>query len=669
MVDEEEWPVLRFKLGVNRAQSQHEVQMYIHFNASMPSLKLSYVPAQGIPFPASAVAPETLFAFKLRDLLDGRDEHQKSVTAHDLFLLARYGDLNMDMLPRALDVVFSCWGRHLHIGCILDRSFGIDTASQRRWLAFREVCTADDVPLHMQEVVGVLADLIAPLRFQLRTLPLPHANGSAFPCTGSSEPGQEVSSTDIDTRVETWKSLGLCELKPTPEEEQIMNTVVGARQQLAKRQSCPLRPLAPLAYVTSSKPKFEEARRCLAEFQSVLSMVDDVKPPLTDRLPVETLAGEMVRYAFQVVQTACLLDVSYLSFDGLPPLFALGMSEDAFAEKYRGQRGSLHSFLAFTDGHRVHIFDGVVEGSVVSPRGGALHNSWDRIWLPDGYPGTLAELESSAFVVSVRHLPFLELAQELRGRDYSQIFEIHVTVDSDGSAESVQAFKDACLGLRQTFGHVKPVLIDNASGISHRQLMTASHHVGSLPEVHVLAFRLSQALVKAGFRIARTKIEASMSNHGVPVSDEEAVLLSPENYFEFHVKLSLPPDFDEGRLRSIAAVLGARLSRSAFRVTAGAQKRFVTMRIYSVGRTTAVERFDNLCRGLHTAGFAIDSKIREYAVYDSNVHLDHGWIDTPAKVESAQCLPITRYNSASAPPHLERGGSRCDSPRFISATT
>ena len=38
---------------------------------------------------------------------------------------------------------------------------------------------------------------------------------------------------------------------------------------------------------------------------------------------------------------------------------------------------------------------------------------------------------------------------------------------------------------------MKPVLIENASGEAPRQLMTASHHVGNLPEIHVRVLEFS----------------------------------------------------------------------------------------------------------------------------------------------------------------------------------
>jgi len=66
--------------------------------------------------------------------------------------------------------------------------------------------------------------------------------------------------------------------------------------------------------------------------------------------------------------------------------------------------------------------------------------------------------------------------------------------------------------------------------------LTASHHVGSATSflaVHITAFRISQELAKHGYEVTSTKIECLMSNKGIPLTDEEAKLLSPETILSF----------------------------------------------------------------------------------------------------------------------------------------
>jgi len=57
------------------------------------------------------------------------------------------------------------------------------------------------------------------------------------------------------------------------------------------------------------------------------------------------------------------------------------------------------------------------------------------------------------------------------------------------------------------------------------------------------------------------------------------------------------------------------------------QRRFVNLRMYQVGRETALKRFQACVDELQASGYGVERLIREYAVYDSNVGLDRGWID------------------------------------------
>ena len=145
--------------------------------------------------------------------------------------------------------------------------------------------------------------------------------------------------------------------------------------------------------------------------------------------------------------------------------------------------------------------------------------------------------------------------------------------------------------------------------------MTASYVKGTLPEVHVAAFRLSQRLVSMGFSVSRVKIESTFSNPGVPRTDAEAAALSPHNYFEFHWKLRLPSAYDHAALAALVGAHGARLSRSALRhLGEGFHHRFVTLRLYDMGRDSAARRLEALSGALEEAEYELGTIIREYAV-------------------------------------------------------
>ncbi|MFE6846328.1 hypothetical protein [Streptomyces sp. NPDC057686] len=97
-------------------------------------------------------------------------------------------------------------------------------------------------------------------------------------------------------------------------------------------------------------------------------------------------------------------------------------------------------------------------------------------------------------------------------------------------------------------------------------------------------------------------------------------------YFEHHLKLLLPADFDRGALESLVVPHGAHLSWNARRVLAGgAHERFVTQRWRgtAAGATAAC---DALAAALGSAGYEIRSEEREFVLYDSDLSVDDGWI-------------------------------------------
>jgi hypothetical protein len=127
-----------------------------------------------------------------------------------------------------------------------------------------------------------------------------------------------------------------------------------------------------------------------------------------------------------------------------------------------------------------------------------------------------------------------------------------------------------------------------------------------------------------------------VTNTGVPGSDEEAQAFPPGNYFEFHVKATLPPGADLEPLRELCRRHGAHLSSNALkREEDGRTQRFVTLRVYEAGRVRAEAVFDRLLQDLQASGYTLSNRLREYTIYDSNITIDAGWIDAPPGVGNA----------------------------------
>lgn len=208
--------------------------------------------------------------------------------------------------------------------------------------------------------------------------------------------------------------------------------------------------------------------------------------------------------------------------------------------------------------------------------------------------------------------------------DYRGNFEVHLTVSAVGTMDVFRAW---CEVERCKCTHI--VL---ARGVQVEQPMATWRHDDTvLPDVLAEATDRAQDLQLAGFVVRRLKIEADPANEDVPITDADALLRPSGNYFEHHIKLKR--DVAAGRELLLRGCLdhGAHLSRNAWREPVeGFEERFVTLRSYRMGRLTSEQRLQRLLATLAEIGEQIIDVESEYAVYDSNLALDAGWLPDDA---------------------------------------
>jgi len=217
-----------------------------------------------------------------------------------------------------------------------------------------------------------------------------------------------------------------------------------------------------------------------------------------------------------------------------------------------------------------------------------------------------------------------QMIARLQGQPGSGTFEAHVTVQADDLAAR-ERFRALCDELG-----VKCVLIELPAGQTRSQPMTSTYHRGELAEVVAEVAGLARALRQGGFAVVRLKLEAVVTNEGIPQDDDQAQGFPAGNYFEFHVKVTLTPGADLEPLRQLCKRHAAHLSSNALkREVDGRAERFVTLRVYGAGRHRAEQVFEGLMAELQSAGYALSNRLREYTIYDSNIAVDAGWIDPP----------------------------------------
>lgn len=389
--------------------------------------------------------------------------------------------------------------------------------------------------------------------------------------------------------------------------------------------------MKPVVFVTANESKHHEVQRLLAGLDVRWARLDLARPDSDD---LEEIARTRVLEACRRLGAPCFLENTGLwlwDHGGAPGASFKRtwreLGEDGFAARFGGSRGIARVVVALAesdDPNAVRLFSGSITGALLPAPRGAGGYGWDRLWVPDGYDRTLGEMAASTYIVNMRAAPYLELGDHLRGETSPGTFEAHVTIASSGGPTELEAFRAACGELG-----VKCIAIELPEGETLLQPMTGSFHRGALLAVQDEVVTIARALVKKGFTVVRTKIEAHGRLLGTPETDEEAAAGPSTSYFEFHMKLALPESADFDALVRRFKELGAHLSRNAHRKAGpdGLVEHFVTVRAHRVGRKTAEERFAAVCGEIERAGWVVRNRIREYTVFDTNVALDRGWID------------------------------------------
>lgn len=369
------------------------------------------------------------------------------------------------------------------------------------------------------------------------------------------------------------------------------------------------------------------------EVRSVLSGIDvsfsRLGPPVPDGLGPEASARVRARAAFVAHGERCVVDNAWLELGDEPPLrgsafkeLVAALGEEGFCKRYGGYRATARVVVALAEADSddaVSLFEGAVSGTITHAPRGEQGYGWDRVFVPNGYLRTFAELSHSRALLNMRHAPYLDLLDHLLGKRFGGAFESHVTVRL--REDQVAPFRQACDDLE-----VKCVLIELPSGATALQPMTAAFHRGSMREALGEMHELARALAARGFQVVRTKLEALPKNADIPQTDE-AAQQSPANYFEYHVKVVLPMNASFDAVSALVERHGARLSKNAnARRSDGSEERFVTLREARRGRPSADARFAALEDELVAAGYTLTGRLREYTVYDSNLDLDAGWL-------------------------------------------
>ncbi len=219
---------------------------------------------------------------------------------------------------------------------------------------------------------------------------------------------------------------------------------------------------------------------------------------------------------------------------------------------------------------------------------------------------------------------------------YHGFFEAHITLNlshhNTETPQKITDFQEICENLG-----VKPIYIELERGDTPTQVMTSSLHEGNFEKIKKEVENIAQMLQNNFFQISRMKIEAHPDNMGVPLQNTEILPTQTQNYFECHFKILLNKIFEEKnektfekifeKLKTICENNKAHLSKNAFKYQEnGIEERFVTKRVYGLGKKEAYQSFEELENILIKNDFKIAKKIVEYCVFDDNELVDNNWL-------------------------------------------
>lgn len=168
-----------------------------------------------------------------------------------------------------------------------------------------------------------------------------------------------------------------------------------------------------IVFATNNKHKLEEIRQILGDKIQILSLSDigcDVDIPET----ADTFEGNALlkaRYIYDHYHMSCFADDSGLEVDvlnGAPGIFSAryaGKAHDSEANMTKllaelEEKNNRHArfrtviaLLLINDGVvEEHLFEGIVNGTIIRERRGTAGFGYDPIFQPEGYESTFAEL-------------------------------------------------------------------------------------------------------------------------------------------------------------------------------------------------------------------------------------------------------------------------------------
>jgi XTP/dITP diphosphohydrolase len=168
-----------------------------------------------------------------------------------------------------------------------------------------------------------------------------------------------------------------------------------------------------LRFLSSNQHKIAEVQRILAPVGvDIIAVPQKIQELQTE--DVHALVKDKLIKAFGSIGRPLFVEHTglYLSgLNGLPAgltqIFWDQLKADRFVSLVAGLRDdkvTAKTVLGYCDGHRMHLFEGAIEGRVPTTPAGPTDFQWDCVFIPNGFDQTFAEMGSAKDNISMRRI-------------------------------------------------------------------------------------------------------------------------------------------------------------------------------------------------------------------------------------------------------------------------
>jgi non-canonical purine NTP pyrophosphatase (RdgB/HAM1 family) len=170
-------------------------------------------------------------------------------------------------------------------------------------------------------------------------------------------------------------------------------------------------------FITGNKGKFNEVKDIIPTIEQInldLPEVQELDPKVV--IEEKLKAAQKLREGEFVCEDTSLYIDCLNGFPGpLIKWFLKSLNETEIhelVEKYNNSKVTAKTVVGYTDGNNIKFFEGILEGTIVKPRGDGGFG-WDKMFQPVGHEKTLGEMSiQEKNQISMRKIAFEEL------RDY-----------------------------------------------------------------------------------------------------------------------------------------------------------------------------------------------------------------------------------------------------------